>query len=144
MFYNIQQLISYYKRTFQKITKFSKTLNKKVNNFFKKLLLNLFFYANILIVFNSYRGIVSMVAHRSPKPPVRVRVLLPLPQHLKGIFSLSVFIFYLTFSFLNFYYIFVYLFYFRRWFYLKTLLFCYNFYYHFNFIYIFIFYSCFR
>ena len=26
-----------------------------------------------------YRGIVLMVAHRSPKPPVRVRVLLPLP-----------------------------------------------------------------
>lgn len=27
----------------------------------------------------TYRGIVLMVAHRSPKPPVRVRVLLPLP-----------------------------------------------------------------
>ena len=27
-----------------------------------------------------YRGIVLMVAHRSPKPPVRVRILLPLPQ----------------------------------------------------------------
>ena len=27
-----------------------------------------------------YRGMVSMVAHRSPKPFVRVRVLLPLPK----------------------------------------------------------------
>ena len=27
-----------------------------------------------------YRGMVSMVAHRSPKPFVRVRVLLPLPE----------------------------------------------------------------
>ena len=35
---------------------------------------------NMLIyVLLAYRGIVSMVAHRSPKPPVWVRVLLPLP-----------------------------------------------------------------
>lgn len=32
------------------------------------------------------RGIVSMVAHRSPKPPVRVRVLLPLPFHFYSYF----------------------------------------------------------
>ena len=31
------------------------------------------------------RGIVLMVAHRSPKPPVRVRVLLPLPFKIKYI-----------------------------------------------------------
>ena len=33
-----------------------------------------------------YRGIVSMVAHRSPKPPVRVRILLPLPIFIRGDF----------------------------------------------------------
>ena len=39
-----------------------------------------------LLMCSKYRGIVSMVAHRSPKPPVRVRILLPLPQqYFKGI-----------------------------------------------------------
>ena len=41
-------------------------------------LLIFFFYAKIIIVIR-FRGIVLMVAHRSPKPPVWVRILLPLP-----------------------------------------------------------------
>jgi putative flippase GtrA len=41
-----------------------------------------------MVLIIKYRGIVSMVAHRSPKPPVRVRVLLPLPFNFKSILIL--------------------------------------------------------
>ena len=40
----------------------------------------LFFFMLIYSLWIIYRGIVSMVAHRSPKPPVWVRILLPLPS----------------------------------------------------------------
>ena len=60
-----------------------------ISIFLKKILLNIYFYANILMllsIYYLYRGIVLMVAHRSPKPPVRVRILLPLPYFISLLF----------------------------------------------------------
>lgn len=45
------------------------------------------------ILIHALRGIVSTVAHRSPKPSVRVRILLPLPSRKQtGTLSFSFFI----------------------------------------------------
>ena len=53
-----------------------------------------------------YRGIVLMVAHRSPKPPVRVRVLLPLPHNKSRLVESAFYFFILFYVFIIFQYIF--------------------------------------